>query len=93
MDATLSVNIVHGIAARENIRTIEVMIIADSGIDLFYPLDHNPGSAGAPDGEIKIQAADIRLTRTTGGTFDGTNFNATAGTLANRGFITLGYDM
>ncbi len=93
MDTDATRLIVHGITASiDKFKSVQVTIIADNGLSSI-PLTFN-SAAGVAQGSIGsiegIVLKSITLSRTTGGTFDTTNYNATS---FNRGFITIEYEV
>ena len=91
MDATATLNITHSIGARDKIRAIDVIIKSDGPAN-YHKLEHGDDAGAAGGGVNSIQDTIIVLERETGGFFDGAAFNATAGTLANRGYMYILYE-
>ena len=86
MQANGSVNVAHGLAEEQNIRTYDIIIRTDAG-STVYPLDRY--NAGNMDGGVQsIDGTNFSLARRAGGVFDGIIFNEPA---YNRGWITIGY--
>jgi len=85
MDATVFVNIAHGVTVG-NIRTVEALIIDDGGT-VLTPMTLND-FINPPDGTIQIVSGNVVLTRRTSGFFDDTDYNATS---YNRGWVTVEY--
>lgn len=97
MDDTSGVDVLHGLDYTK-IREVRAIIFADSGTTTpAYPFDYYPVVGGVGTevtvagaaGTIRIYGTDtIRLSRRSGGTFDGIQFNSTS---FNRGYITIWY--
>ncbi|MCK4500826.1 hypothetical protein KAU11_10025, partial [Candidatus Babeliales bacterium] len=78
MDATLGINVAHGLSATEwkTVRQLDAIIRNDADGQYFPLLVPN---SGAIDGGIaSINATNIAMERTTGGFFDSTSFNSTS---------------
>lgn len=99
MDAADYKEVAHGLAAHTNIRSIDVMVVGDSGG--IYKLDGVNDVGGSSStvtggvalrnsigGTVGITSTIITLTRTNGSYFDGLEFNSTG---INRGWITITY--
>ncbi len=91
MVARDTINVSHAIP-KEKIKTISVTLREDSGTN-WYELqtlaDENSTSVGG--GVDFITDINVGLVRRSGGTFDQAIFNATASTVANRGFCRVGF--
>lgn len=97
MDTTALHTINSGLTG-DRAKSIKVisMIIKRDDEDFYYTMP----TAGEADGDnidggfvdnININTGVISIRRKTGGRFDNTSFNATASTLANRGWLTIEY--
>lgn len=85
MDATVTVNVAHGLTASK-IRSCDVLIIADStGI---YPFVSGYTTGNTIEGAFFIDNTFVSMERKTGGVFDNTSFDQTS---FNRGWITIQY--
>jgi hypothetical protein len=84
MDVNLGVNIAHGLTFTD-IRSVEVYIRNDNN-DFVYPLNNDMNGGGQADGIHWIASANVQLSRTTGGFFDGVGFDSTG---YNRGWIVI----
>jgi hypothetical protein len=90
MDTVTNVTVLHGIADHTKIRSIDVLIRADS--DGNRSQLNGADIAGTLGGKASTNSTtDILLQRTTGGTFDSASYNDTAGSY-NRGWITIVYE-
>lgn len=89
MDATSSVDIVTGLSF-DQIRHVSAIIISDAGTG-WTPLIGNSIS-GDLGGTINFVGTTVTVVRTTGGYFDNSSFDATASTVANRGYVTITYE-
>ncbi len=91
MDATTTLTIVHGLPSIVNIRSLQATIRNDTGM-----LIQTSTFAGLATGDVDIQVAcntnTLNIVRLTGGFFDSTGYNATASTVANRGWFLLEID-
>lgn len=96
MDSTLNVDIVTGVVGSK-IRGVTVTIRDDSATS-FYDLStsHDPSNPTVPlpQGttefyEVSASPLTVRLRRTTGGRFDGVQFDSTS---FNRGWVTITYE-
>jgi hypothetical protein len=85
MDTTQNALIAHGLT-EDKIRTMQVLIIPDSGAGRL-PIQHSD-YLGAVAGGAAISGTNIVLSRTNGGLFDDPAFSATS---FNRGYITIMY--
>lgn len=95
MDTTNAVSVIHGIVDGTKIRSVDVVIRADTGV--LYKLENYDFSTGEVGGgvsgvneDIPISGTTIRLGRKTGGLFDQAGFDSTS---FNRGFITIIYEV
>jgi len=90
MDGTATVAVTHGLTL-DTVRWVEASIRNDSGTNLasiaYYDL-----ISSAPSGYLSMGASDVNLSRVTGGVFDSASYDGTAGTVANRGFVTITYE-
>ncbi len=93
MDATDNIAVQHGLGSFKKIRSITGIIRddADTAYTPFYEGRIESDSttqvwAGITD------ATTILVYRKTGGVFDGVLYNATASTVANRGWVTIQYE-
>lgn len=87
MDTTQNVSVAHGIADFTKIRSVDVMIIDDTGGGALWPLSFFIGSGTGLNG-YNIDGTNITLYRLTSGQFDGVSFDLTP---YNRGWITIHY--
>ncbi len=94
MDTTASVSIAHGMGATffEKVRTTSAMIRADAGGFAVNLASINTGTAHVDGGVQHVDETIIFIDRSDGGRFDGPEYNATAGTVANRGWVTIWYE-
>lgn len=90
MVSTSSVSIAHGISDYRNIRSVNVIIRADSGgSNVVVPLNNFNFSTGNMSGGVYlVDSTDVNLRRKSGETFDDADFNSTS---YNRGWITIQY--
>jgi hypothetical protein len=80
MDSTITVDIAHGLSDFKKVRSISVIVRNDDD-DEYWDL--------LASGQISFaDATNVRLTRTTAGTFDSVDFDSTS---YNRGWITIHY--
>ena len=90
MNATASLNVAHNIIGTR-IRNMYANIKMDTDGDR-YPIWHGAGSAAVAGSMInEAITGNIKLWRFAGGLFDSALFNATASTVANRGWIYIQY--
>jgi len=82
MDATLSVNITHGVSPASNIRSVSVSVRSDTGLAVHYDLLEG-GEWFWAEGN-----AYITLQRDAAGIFDNNSYDETS---YNRGFVTIHY--
>jgi len=85
MDATGIISVAHGLTLA-NIRSISALIRNDANT-AYFPIEY--ATLGVSGGAVSAQTSDIFLLRTSSGTFDTTDFNATS---YNRGWITITYE-
>jgi hypothetical protein len=85
MDATLSVNVAHGLTFTK-IREVTVLIIDDASSKI------SPLNTSQPAGEVAgfwfLDSTNVSIYRFAGGSFDSTLYNATS---FNRGWVTIWY--
>ena len=90
MDTNVVIQIAHGISDHTKIRVVNVAIRTDTGpgqiFTSFIVVDYDLG--GTHIDKINWNANNIRLDRTTGGYFDGSEYNDGS---INRGYITIWY--
>ncbi len=91
MDDTAAITIAHGLPVLDKIILGQVTIINDVG-SVVYPISYYSGLAGDIDINIIIGPIFFQVERLAGGFFDNAAFNATASTLANRGWIYMEYE-
>ena len=90
MDATPSISFAHGLTAG-SWRTAKAMIMADPGNE-WIEHDAQPAAyAVGPNSYIYFDATNVYIARLTSSYFDGSNFDGTASTVPNRGYITIEY--
>lgn len=88
MDATVSVNIIHGLNFLK-IKKIDVIIIIDNS-NFIYPLILTETVTGVSAGSVaEVSPTIIRLSRLAGSSFDSTAFDLVP---FNRGWITITYE-
>lgn len=91
MDTTTDITVTHGIVDEQKIRGMYCMIRPDADPATFVSqLDTTDGVGGTAGGIGNATATTVKLFRTTGGTFDAANYNATS---YNRGFLTIIYEV
>ena len=84
-----SVTIAHGLAAQDQLRSVNVIIFQDDGAKSFALDRPNTNTDfDTQGGVLEIAAAGVKLARRGHGAFDSADFNATG---FNRGFITIEY--
>lgn len=90
MNASISVNIAHGVSDFNKIRGVQALIYPDTLASL-NPIDQvNPGT-GIPNGWVStIGSTNITLQRYTGGQWDSAGYDDTT---INRGFILIDYEL
>jgi hypothetical protein len=84
MDTTASVSVAHGLTL-STIRAVDVIIRPDDDVNrlgIYY------ATAGVSNGDFTVDATNVTLSRTAGGSFDSANYNATS---FNRGYIVILY--
>ena len=88
MDATASITIAHGLTLA-NIRRAGGTIIKDGGANRY---DLNTAPTADPLGAyVYYDATNLYVARPTGSIFDGVDFDGTASTVPNRGFVWIDY--
>lgn len=87
MDSTVFVNVAHGLPDYTKIRSISALIRRDDDSTYYDFATADNNTAGTNSG-LNASTTNINLSRATGGTFDGINFNATT---FNRGWIVIQY--
>jgi hypothetical protein len=92
MDTTASVSVAHGISDYTKIRSVSVMICADSGAlsDGRFPLVFSEAIHTSGNGFWSIDATNVVLSRVASGYFDNNSFDALS---YNRGFIVIDYTL
>ena len=97
MDTTTVVPLAHGISDPDKIRTMRAIVKGDPGGNFAtgkYNLDA-PYTAGSAAGSISIYNIDssqIAVARRSGAFFDNADFDGTAGTIENRGWVFIEYE-
>lgn len=90
MDASISVNVPHGIANVRKIKTVQAYIFNDAGSSQILNLYGEVTGSGSVGGNVyAFSALNVTLVRTTGGIFDDAAYND--GTI-NRGFMVIQYE-
>jgi len=87
MDATQTVDVDASPIIRQQIRDVTALVRSDSDVNylpIYYGLDGGYVGAGANQ--------MISVIRKASGSFDNTNYNATASTVANRGWVIVWYE-
>lgn len=85
MDSTTGLQVAHGLT-QSKIRQISALIRQDD--DSFLYILGGTSTTGSIQGRIYAGSTEIYMERSTGGSFDGTNFDSTS---FNRGWITIWY--
>jgi hypothetical protein len=88
MDATSAIGVAHGLTLTK-IVSISVLIRSDSD-SLYKPLEF-ASTNGISDGCYYLDGTNVTMTRLASGGFDSSGYDATAGTVANRGYIVIEY--
>lgn len=88
MDTTATINVTHGVTDYKKIRSVEVMIRADSD-STYLPLNHVNTSSVVQGGVNVVEPTFITLYRLTGGDMDGVGYDSTG---FNRGWIIIVYE-
>jgi len=83
---------------RENVRSVSVIIFPDSAASDSRPLTYDVRGGDGSGGEegswmIDADGGVINLSRYGGGMFDSSSYDATAGTVANRGWVTVWFEL
>ncbi len=90
MDASAGKQVTHSVGNWKNIRTITAIIRNDADtLHSMLPSVSNVASSGE---FVQIQSDFVLLTRSNSGIFDHTDYNATASTVASRGWIIIKYE-
>lgn len=93
MDSNASVNVLHNMDDHTKIRSIQVMIIDDTGTNMRPLNNFNSVSKTNDGGVTSINSTQIslgRLDAIDGGVFDSVNYDSTS---YNRGWITVEYEL
>ncbi|HDY89604.1 MAG TPA: hypothetical protein ENH82_16020 [bacterium] len=92
MDATQVIVVAHNLGSRKEIRSVSCIIEGDDTV--LIPLDtiSNFATPAINGGINQIVITGITVGRTDGGLFDSTSYNATASTVANRGWVFIEYE-
>ncbi len=91
MDADTTKSMIHHLVM-EDIRRVSTTIRLDDD-SIHYPLKLATGGGTIDGGDTQWLSSTILLIRRGNGFFDGINFNATASTLANRGWVYIDYEV
>ena len=94
MDATQGLVIAHNLGSKSQVRTVSCVINDDNGIQqpLNAVSDFSTTASSINGGIYQMVVAGITIGRTNGGLFDSALFNATASTVANRGWVFIEYE-